>query len=500
MNRLALLVPALLVLGAGGLTRVVAQPAGSVFDIVLVGGRVLDPESGLDAVRNVGIRNGKVAAITTGPLRGRTALDVRGLVVAPGFIDLHTHEHDPESYGFYARDGVTTAIDGEGGAFPVGSWYAEREGKARINYGATVGHRRVRVAVIQGMDALRDSATFRDPSAPYQHHRVTPDELWRIVSAVRQGLAEGAVGIGSILQLTPGTTHEEVLRLFEVAAEQGVPYFVHLRFQGAVEPGSGIAGLEEALAGAAITGASLHIVHLPATLLGQTPIALDIIDRARRRGLDVTTEAFPYTGSNVRISSSVFDPGWQERLGISYAELRDAATGERLTEESFARLRPKGGYVLQFSIPDSAVDSALAHPLVMVASDANPAHPRLAGTHARVLGRYVRERRVLSLMEGVRKMTLLPAQRLERAVPAMRDKGRIRVGADADLTVFDPDRVIDRATYERPKEYSEGIVHVLVNGSFVVRDEALVTDASPGRPIRRPAARQRSATDVRPRR
>ncbi|MFN2563661.1 MAG: amidohydrolase family protein [Gemmatimonadaceae bacterium] len=147
--------------------------------------------------------------------------------------------------------------------------------------------------------------------------------------------------------------------------------------------------------------------------------------------------------------------------------------------------------MLQFSIPDSAVDLALVHPLVMVASDANPGHPRLAGTHARVLGRYVRERRALPIMEAVRKMTLLPARRLERAVPAMRDKGRVRVGADADLTVFDPDRVIDRATYERPREYSEGIVHVLVNGAFVVRDAALVDGASPGRPIRRPAARQR---------
>ncbi|MFN2563662.1 MAG: hypothetical protein ABR499_01455 [Gemmatimonadaceae bacterium] len=322
MYRLALLAPALLILPAAAPVLAIAQASRPSFDIVLAGGRVLDPESGLDAVRNVGIRGGKVAAISARPLRGRQLVNVRGLVVSPGFIDLHTHEHDAESYGFYARDGVTTALDGEGGAFPVASWYAEREGKARLNYGATVRHRRVRVAVIQGMEALRDPSTFRDPSAAYQHHRVTHEQLARVVSAVRQGLAEGAVGIGSILQLTPGTTREEVLRLFELAAEHGVPYFVHPRFQGAVEPASGVAGVQEALAGAAVTGASLHLVHLPATLLRQTPLALDLVERARRRGLDVTTEASPYTASNVRLSSSVFNPGWQERLGIGYADLQ----------------------------------------------------------------------------------------------------------------------------------------------------------------------------------
>jgi N-acyl-D-aspartate/D-glutamate deacylase len=184
-------------------------------------------------------------------------------------------------------------------------------------------------------------------------------------------------------------------------------------------------------------------------------------------------------------------------LGIDYKDILWAATGERLTAESFERYRQQGGLAIIFSIPESAADQAYRRPHVMVASDggfrlsngAPIGHPRSAGTHARILGRFVRERGVISLMDGVRKMTLLPARRLERVDPDMKRKGRVQPGADADLVVFDPARVIDRATFEQPAQYSDGIVHVLVNGIFVVRRSNLVPDVVPGKAVRARAIR-----------
>jgi len=244
--------------------------------------------------------------------------------------------------------------------------------------------------------------------------------------------------------------------------------------------------LQELIADAAATGASLHVVHITSMGLRETALCLQMIEGAQRRGLDVTTEMYPYTAGMTDLGSAIFDEGWQGKQGgIGYGDLQWALTGERLTAETFARYRRQGGMVAIHSIPEDVVKLAVADPAVMIASDGildnGKGHPRAAGTYARVLGRYVREQHALTLMDALRKMTVMPADRMGN-----RSKGRIAVGADADITVFDPARVIDRATFENPAQYSEGIAYVLVNGTLVVKGGELVEGALPGRTVRKP--------------
>jgi N-acyl-D-aspartate/D-glutamate deacylase len=456
---------------------VVPVAHSQTYDAVLTNGRVMDAETNLDAVRNVGIRGGKIAAVSASPLEGRTIVDVKGLVVTAGFIDLHSHGQTPENYAFKARDGVTTALEMEVGVNPVSKWYAAREDRSPINFGATSGHLPARMFVMQDTGALlpRDRAVSRP---------ATLEERKQILELVRQGLNEGALGIGLGIAYVPKSTREEILELFHLAAERRTPVYVHMRNGGPVEPGV-VDALQEVLADAAASGASLHIVHITSMGLRETPVCLRMIEGAQQRGIDVTTEAYPYTAGMTDLSSAIFDEGWQGRQGgIGFGDLQWALTGERLTADTFARYRKLGGMVVVHSIPEGIVRVAMANPSVMIASDGileqGKGHPRAAGTYARVLGRYVREQHALSLMDALRKMSLMPAQRL-----GIQTKGRLREGADADITVFDPERVIDRATFDNPAQYSDGIPYVIVGGTFVVKENKLVTGAVPGRGLRK---------------
>ena len=459
------------------LTSTASGTAAQSYDLVLAGGRVMDPESGLDAVRHVGIRDGTIAAISESPLDGETVVDVSGLVVAPGFIDLHAHGQDLFSSQLQAQDGVTTALELESGTGDVDEWYASREGKAAIHYGATASHGAARRLALGGQrQAVRLAADL--------------EQVVVMEDRLRDELGRGALGLGFGIQYTPGARREEIHRLFQLAAEEGVTNFVHVRYAGLVEPGSSIEAVHEMIANAASTGAGVHIVHIGSSGLGQVPTLLSMIEGAQASGLDVTTEVYPYTAASTDIRAAIFDPGWRERLGGDFGDIEWDATGERLTEETFNERRETGGRIIAHIIPQEMFELALAHPAVMVASDGVPfvngqGHPRGAGTFARVLGRYVREEGLLTLMEAIRKMTLMPAQRLDAYVPQMAGKGRIRVGADADITVFDPATVIDNATFQSPTQPSSGIEHVLVAGTFVVRDAELIETAFPGQAIRR---------------
>lgn len=446
------------------------------YDLVIANGHVMDPDSGLDATRNIGITAGKIRAISIRPLNGRQKIDARGLVVAPGFIDIHSHGQNDENYRYKARDGVTTALEMEVGAWPVDRWYAAREGKALINFGATSGHIPAAMAVMHDSGGLlpRDNAVNRAPDDA---------EIRQTLDDIRKGLDEHALGIGMGIAYMPKTTREEILDIFRIAAERRATIHVHMRNPGPIEPGV-VDSLQEMIGDAAATGASVHIVHITSMAVRQTPLALEMIDGAKKHGIDVTTECYPYTAGMTDLASAIFDAGWQERLGMTYNDLQWTGTGERLTAETFAKYRKQGGMVVQHFIPENIVKLAVTHPGVIIASDGDlengKGHPRGAGTYARVLGRYVREERALSLMEALRKMTILPAQRV-----GLSNKGRIRVGADADIAVFDSAHVIDRATYEQPAQYSDGIPYVVVNGIVVVSKGALRTGVFPGRGIKR---------------
>jgi len=484
------------ILAAAGVAALAAAtPAFSqTYDLVIANGRVMDPESGRDEVANIGVNGRSIAVITTEVLKGRRTIDAKNLVVAPGFVDLHAHGQNPKGEYYQVLDGVTTAIDAEGGAMPIAPFVAALSGKALINFGASASHECARLEVIGGSPCHGHFAinewTERTDRKAYTAS-ATPEQQRAIVAALDREVAAGALGYGLGIEYTPGASRSEIYDIFKAAAVTRAPVFVHVRSRP-LDPAPGVptAVAQEVIADAVVTGAPLQIVHLHSTGLRDTPTLIDMVKRARQRGLDITSEAYPYTAGSTSIGSEFFRDGWQERSGISYGDLQWPATGERLTKESFERYRKEqpGAAVVIHMIPEDVVDAIIAEPEISIASDGMPwvtsgEHPRGAGTYSRVLGRYVRERKTLELMAALKKMSLMPAQRLEAISPQMARKGRIKVGADADITMFDPATVADVATFQKPMQASIGIRHVLVNGQAVVRDGKLVEKVFPGEAI-----------------
>ncbi|MGL6269284.1 MAG: amidohydrolase family protein, partial [Chitinophagaceae bacterium] len=463
-----------------------------VYDIVLTGGRVIDPETKLDAIRNVGISNNRIAEISASPLKGKEMVDVSGLVVSPGFIDLHVHGRSNTEQEYQLHDGVTTALELEWGIEFLTDWYASRKSKALINYGASVCWPFERFKAIdkykEGVNEIyqsvlkstSDISKRNDIMMPSFMERLTAEEMNRTLSNIKTSLSEGGIGIGVPIGYLPKTKSEEMFKVFELGAALNALIFTHVR-----EPN--IISIQEVIADAALTGAPLHIVHINSMSLGQIQHALDLVQSAGKNRLDITTELYPYTAGSTSLQSAMFLDGWQERLGISYGDLQWVATGERLTKETFEKYRKTGGTVILHVMKPEWIATGIAAPGVIIASDGMPyaklAHPRTAGTFSRVLGKYVREDKVIDLNTAIEKMTLLPAKRLEVISPLMRFKGRIQVGADADITIFNPNTITDKSTFEKGLEFSAGIEYVMVNGTFILKNGKTVGNVFPGQPV-----------------
>jgi N-acyl-D-aspartate/D-glutamate deacylase len=468
------------------------------YDLVIEGGRVMDPETALDAVRNVGISDGKIVHISEKPLIGRRVIHAAGLVVAPGFIDLHQHGQELASQRVKAFDGVTTALEMEIGAPDVASFLKWKEGRSIIHYGTTASHAAAR-ALVFGWPIPPE--TFAPDAAvtevlpkvgPATEDHATPEQIQKIEDRLRGEIDAGALGIGMGIQYTPGATRLEVIDMFRLAAERKLPVYTHMRSFGRIEPGSAIEATEEVIGAAAISGAPLHIVHINSTCLRDALECISLVAGARARGLDVTTEAYPYIAGMTAINSAVFNPGWRERQGIDYSNLVLPDTGEHLTKERFEELHnsSKSQPVLIFANTQDLVDSVIVNPLVMIATDGAPGHPRNAGTYSRILAQYVREKKTLTLMEALRKMTLMPAQMLERSTPEAKRKGRLQEGADADIIVFDPQTISDRSTFEKPMEPSVGVRELVVAGTVLIDEGKMLPDVFPGKAIVGPGKMQ----------
>jgi N-acyl-D-aspartate/D-glutamate deacylase len=456
--------------------------AAQQYDLVLEGGRVLDPETGLDGVRNVGVRDGKIVRISSETLSGRRVLHASGLVVAPGFIDLHQHGQDLASQRLKALDGVTTALELEIGAPDLAQFLKAKEGQSLIHYGTSASHVAARALVF---GAPLPAGTILPKSGPATDLPATPEQIEAIRQRLRSELDAGGLAVGMGIQYTPGATRLEVIDMFRLAAERRLPVYTHMRSAGRVEPGSSIEAVSEVIGAAAITGASLHIVHINSSCLRDSLECLSMVEGARARGLDVTTEAYPYIAGMTAINSAVFNQGWREKQGIDYGDLVLPDTGEHLTKQRFDELHNSSAtqWVLIFSNTQEVVYKVIPHPLVMIASDGAERHPRNAGTYSRVLAQYVREKGTVTLMDAIRKMSLMPAEMLERSTPAARQKGRLQEGSDADIVVFDANTITDRATFEKPMEPSVGVRYLVVGGTLVVDEGKIVPDVFPGRAL-----------------
>jgi N-acyl-D-aspartate/D-glutamate deacylase len=325
-------------------------------------------------------------------------------------------------------------------------------------------------------------------SGPATNQPATPEQIKQIQQRLREEIDAGALGVGMGIQYTPGATRLEVIDMFRVAAERKLPVYTHMRSFGRLEPGSAIESVEEVIGAAAISGAALHIVHINSTCLLDSLECISLVEGARARGLDVTTEAYPYIAGMTAINSALFNPGWQEKLGIDYSNLVLPETGEHLSQARFEELHHSSAHqsVLVFANTQEIVDAVIPNPLVMIASDGAPGHPRNAGTYSRVLAQYVREKKTLTLMQALAKMTLMPAQMLERSTPAARQKGRLQEGADADVVIFDPQTITDRSTFAKPMEPSVGVHYLLVGGTVVIEEGKLLPDVFPGRALKGP--------------
>ena len=495
---------------------------GTDYDLVILNGRVIDPETGFDQLSNVGVENGKIAVITTESIDGDEAIDAEGLIVAPGFIDLHAHGQNIGDYRMQAMQGVTTMLELESGVLPVSDWYdAQAKKKLPINYGTASAWTYARIATFTATEPEATVAYFQDVQgrADWKMEIATPEQMEAILALVEQGLDEGALGIGINAGYAPGYGTKEYYALAKIAAERDVATFTHVRYASNAEPASSFQAVQELIANAAITGAHMHLCHINSTSLKDIEATLDLVENARQRGINITVGAYPWGAASTVVGAAMFSgEGWRERMG-STAENFQLGT-ERMTEDQLTDYQQNkpGTFIVWHFLDESnpqdlaLLDASVLHPDILIesdemfwmtmdeqghienyAGDAWPlpdgvfSHPRSNGTFAKILASYVRERKLMSMRDALRKMSLMPAQTLEEFVPQMKTKGRLQTGMDADIVVFDPETIAPVGTYDDPNHPAVGVQSVIVNGVTVVGGGELLVDAAPGQPIRRSA-------------
>lgn len=477
------------------------------YALVINHGRVIDPETGLDATRHIGIRHGTIAAVSTAPLVGDIIVDASGLVVAPGFIDLHTHSPTRLGQYYQAFDGVTTALELEAGHYPLQDYAAQISSEAMINFGASAGYIGMRLLEKNGLvmsggigspmpegyrgwkTALVNLIWGSDAAlAPTLREAASQQELTQLQSLLEAELGKGALGIGLALDyISEAVGDAEIHMIFQVAARSGVPVFVHIRRGIDGDP----AGLREVIGLAAQYGASVHVCHISHNAISNLDLFLAEVAQAQEQGVDITTEVLPYNAGSALISSAVFSRDWQTIFNIDYADVEWAATGQRFDKPMWEDYRANhpDGQVIHHYLEEAWTRRAVIEPGVIVVSDLLPMETKDKnvaphnGAFSKVLGRYVREEQLLDLGAALGKMTLLPARRLERFAGAFSRKGRIQVAMDADITIFDPRTIVDNATYQRPYREADGIAYVIVNGQPIIANGKRVEGSFPGRRI-----------------
>ncbi len=479
-----------------GLLLSAACVAGEEHDLAINNGRVIDPETGLDAIRHVGVRNGVIAIVSEVPLDGDTVVDATGLVVAPGFIDRNTYTLSEELFRARAADGVTTTFNFEEGAMDVSAAYEAVENEATINFGFSSSWASARIAAQLGKPIDVEDGIglyFRGNDAAHladlSNTPLDDNEMASMLRTVESGLRDGAPAIGIGVDYMRGATNKEVVAIFNLAAKYERSVQIHMRnWDETRDHGE----MFEVIAGAVVSGAQIHVSHLNSSSAEYIDIYLAFIEKANEAGIPVTTECYPYTAGMNDIRSTMYDD-WREWPDDRFKAYQWPLTGERLTRQTFETYREAGGLVIIHWMQTEWVDACIEHPLTQIASDGGwddgKTHPRVAGSNSRVLGRYVREKGSLSLIDAIRKMALLPAQSLQSVAPQMAKKGRLQQGMDADIVIFDPDTVIDRATYSEPTLTPVGIEAVVVNGVVVLRHGDFEEGAYPGRAIRLDAIR-----------